>query len=106
MPKAVTVVDVKINGEDDMPENLVSGDEVRVEVEVKNTGELDSQPVALIVTLYGDDGIMKYAALDTATVEDENETLTAELVIPENIGENPVLSVLVWDSIKTMNAMK
>ena len=106
IPKAITVEGIKINGEKNPPEKIVAGEKLNVEVDVKNTGELKSQPVALIVTLFGQDGIMKYAALDTANIKDTSETLTVELVVPENAGEKPVLSVMVWDSVTTMNAMK
>ena len=106
MPKAITVENIKINGEKNPTENIVAGETLKVEVDVKNTGELNSQPVALIVTLFGQDGIMKYAALDTANIKDTNEILSVEFVIPENVGENPTISIMVWDSIITMNAMR
>ena len=106
MPKAVTVESVKINGQTDTPSNLKAGDMVRVEAEVRNSGENSSQPVALIVTVMGSDGIMKQALLDTAVITDANEVLTLQFEIPENAGTNPIINVMVWDSITKMNAMR
>jgi len=106
MPKAVMVEYIKINGQSNAPSNLTAGTEVTVEAEVKNTGELSSQPVALVVALFGQDGIMKYAALDTANVGNTNETLKVEFVVPQNAGVNPIVNVMVWDSITKMNAMR
>ena len=105
IPKAVTIESVKINGQDEVT-NLSVGDEVTVEAVVKNTGNNESQAVALMVMIFGQDKIMKYTALDTCMLKDTNETLKVKFVVPENAGENPRLKVMVWDSITSMNVMK
>lgn len=105
MPKAVKVQSIKINGQTDAP-SLNLGDEVKVEAVVKKFGESSSQTAALIVALFGQDGVMKYVALDTAELGSESETLTVEFTVPENAGANPKIEIMVWDSITTMNAMR
>lgn len=106
LPKAIEIVgNVKINGQTSAPSNLISGSEIEVEVEVKNKGNVASSTASLIVTVFGQDGIMKYVALDTTILRSANEILKVKFTIPDNAGENPKINVMVWDSVTNMNAM-
>ena len=109
MPEAVVVEDVKINGVASTSPSLTEGTPVEVVAEVENAGVLSSQPVALVVAVFDQNGVMKYAALDTGLIGSASETLRVQFEIPDNadnVAENLRVEVMIWDSITQMNAMR
>ena len=101
----LTVTDVKLNGKALSEAVLGSGGDVTVEAIVKTSDSADKTNVALIAALSDGNGVLKYAALDTASIgKASEEALSVSFSIPDDIGEDFILNIMVWDSVTDMNA--
>lgn len=104
-PKAVTVSEIKVNGNEDWTPDFTAGTAINVEANAVNASGAGTQSAALLVTVFSD-GIMKYAAMDSAATGAAGETLSVSFNMPDGLNlSNAKMYVMVWDSITKMNAM-
>lgn len=103
---ALSVKDVKLNGKPLSEATINRGDDIIAAVNIRNLNASNSQDAAVILALYDKNGVMKYAALDTAKIAKSGEDeLSVTLHIPDDIEDGFSIAVMVWDSINDMNAV-